>query len=574
MKKNGIRYRGFMIFYVIASIITSAAYVLMTRLRGDMGETALEGDTATLVRFLLILTGVAAVRAIFAVSSTLLSERFAGNAGHKIRRTFVDYFLRVPFSKFEKAGSGECLSLFTNDIPQAKQLIGGDWGGGMMLIADVIFFIAALVFMFITNPLLTLIVLGLVPILMFVQIFASKPIQRRAIVTSEERANFNAVVNDSLQNISTIATYGLEDVLEDRYLTQYDRFVTANINEIKALLPLVSVGILSTVIPLAAIFVIAGISVINGSMTLAEFIAYSGMLVLVGDFLGTLSENLGTFQVSVAGAKRLITQTADDLEDLNSGEVLSDVTCANISFKNVSFSYSEELPLALDNVSFEIKPGSRVAFVGGSGSGKSTILKLLLGLYEPNSGTINLAGKDTANISKAGIRDAFAYVPQDSFLFPESIRENITLESGVQDMSRLTKACADAGILDFINSIPGGFDSVLSESSENISGGQRQRIAMARAFYKNSPIILFDEATSALDPATEASILESFDNVAKGKTVIMVAHRTKAIAACDTIVVMDSGNISGIGSHDQLLMSNAVYRNLYESRKQEEGAVA
>jgi len=212
-----------------------------------------------------------------------------------------------------------------------------------------------------------------------------------------------------------------------------------------------------------------------------------------------------------------------------------------ISFTNVSFSYNEDSPLALDNVSFRVSPGSRVAFTGGSGSGKSTILKLLLGLYEQAEGQITIGDKDISMLSRESLRNAIAYVPQDSFLLPGTIGENITLENTISDPARLKKACMEAGILDFINSLPNKWDSVLTESSENISGGQRQRIAMARAFYKDAPIILFDEATSALDPTTEAAILRSLSEAAKDKTVIMVAHREASITACDAKIHMEGG---------------------------------
>ncbi|MCL2406073.1 MAG: ABC transporter ATP-binding protein/permease [Defluviitaleaceae bacterium] len=559
-----------MLFYILASIIVSASVVLMTRMRGDMGEAAYYGDTSSLVRLLLILTGIAAVRAVFAALSAFFSWRFSGNAGFKLRHSFINYFLRIPFSKFEKAGSGESLSIYTNDVPRAEDFIGA-WGL-MSLISEIIMMAAAvgaLIFMFNTGIIFALILLGVFAMIVLVQIVCSRPIQKKNIVVSEETANFNAVVNDSLQNISVIAAYGLEDTLEERYLTQYDKYMAAVKSQIMALLPLVSVGILTTIIPFAVIAIVAAMSVLDGSMTIADFIAYTAMLVVVGDYLAGLSETLGSVQSDAAGVKRLLTSTAELPEDLDSGEMVAK-DALTISFDNVSFSYGEDLPLVLEDVNFEITPGSRVAFVGGSGSGKSTILKLILGLYEPTNGIISLGGRCTTGLSRSSIRGALAYLPQDSFLFPESIRDNITLGTGSYDTIKLEKACADAGILDFINNLPEGFNSVLSESAENISGGQRQRIAMARAFYKDSPVILFDEATSALDPATEAAILDSFNDVVKDKTVIMVAHRTKVIAACDTIIVMDNGKVSGIGRHDELLTTNDVYRSLYESRQQEE----
>ena len=250
---------------------------------------------------------------------------------------------------------------------------------------------------------------------------------------------------------------------------------------------------------------------------------------------------------------------ADDVGEGIAGEESSDESTAVPSF-------------ALDGVSFEIKRGSRVAFVGGSGSGKSTVLKLLLGLYAPQEGTLSVMGANTADISLESLRDVFAYVPQDSFLFPEPISGNITGQSEVSDKAKLEKACRDAGILEFIESLPEGFDSTLSESAENVSGGQKQRIALARAFYRDAPIILFDEATSALDPATETAVLQSFNALADDKTIIMVAHRLKAIDFCDSIIVLDAGKIASIGTHDELITSCAIYKKLYESQQKEVAA--
>jgi len=561
MRRNHIRYGGFLIFHIIASIVAAAALVLMTHLRGEMGETALQGDITTLVRFLIALTAIAAVRAFFSALHTLTLERFSGKAGHKLRRGFIGYLLRVPYAKFEKAGSGESLSIYTNDIWRAESLVGGGWSGGLSFVTSIIQFASVLIFMFWVSPLLTLIILGLVPFLAVFQMLASKPIQKKQIAQSEASAEFNAVVNDSLQNISTIAAYGLEDVLEERYLVQYDKFMDAFIAFIKALAVSVSAGMMVSVTPMAVIFSVAAFAVIGGNMTIAEFIAYSAMLVVVGGEIGNLSERLGQLQEFMGSTKRLLGATAEEIEVASTASGTKKSSA--ISFKNVSFGYNADTELlAVEDISFEIPLGSRVAFVGGSGSGKSTLLKLLLGLYDPTEGKIFIGGK--TDFAKAELRSHFAYVPQDSFLFPESIGENITLEGTITDLPRLEKACADAGILDFIQGLPNGFDSVLSEASENISGGQRQRIAMARAFYRDAPIILFDEATSALDPITEASILQSFDNVTAGKTVIMVAHRVSAIAACDTIVVLNEGKLSGMGTHQELLATNPVYQQLYE----------
>lgn len=537
-----------------------------TYLRGDLGETALAGDTNVLMWFLILLSAAIGVKAIAAALYTLFLGRFSENSGYVLRKNFMKYLLHIPFSKLEKTSSGENLSVLSNDIPRAAQLLGSST---IEVVNGFIYFLAAVVFMFIISPILTIITLALIPFLVMLQVVCSKPIQKNSITMSEKEAGFNAIVNDSLQNVSTIAAYGLEQIMEGRYLQIYDDFLKNSIKFIKSLIILVFIGFLASLIPIIVISIIASFWVINGTMSIAEFIAFVAISNLIMEWLAMLSQNLGQFQIAISGAKRLNNNMAETIEELKA-ETNQNIADVSISFKNISFAYSEEAGLALNNVSFDIQPGSKVAFVGESGSGKSTVLKLLLGLYEPTNGEIVINDKSSIDISKSSIRNFFAYVPQDSFLFPESIGKNITLSKDITNKVKLEKACADAGILDFISLLPDSFEGVLSEASENISGGQRQRLALARAFYKDAPIILFDEATSALDPETESGIMHNLKTYAKNKTIIMVAHRIKAINFCDSIVVMDGGKVSDIGSHDELLAKNNIYRKLYKSQNKEE----
>ena len=565
LAKQQQRYKGFLVIFLFLALIVSVARVLMTRLTGDMGQAAIDMDMSVLLRFFGLITGIMIIRAGASAISALLLGRFAGRAGYRFRDNFAKYFLQKPFAAYDGAKSGESLSVFSNDLPASVELVGN---GGIRMIADVITLLVTFAFLLYLNWWLTLIYIASFPVLIAMQVLIAVPIQKKSARRLEARANATAVATDSFHNTSMVVAYSLENTMKDRFHLALEDWITASKDMARSYLLLIIAGSVASVSPLLVVIAISAQQVIAGNMNIAEFIAFLSLAGEAGEWLSMLSQRQNQVQTAAAGAKRLGEHMTAEPENIHAGINLVPSGNIAISATNLKFAYQteEESPLTLDDVSFEIRQGSRVAFVGGSGSGKSTVLKLLLGLYAPVEGQISVMGANAAELSLESLRDTYAYVPQDSFLFPESILGNITGESTITDKPRLEKACRDAGILEFIESLPGGFDATLNESAENVSGGQKQRIALARAFYRDAPIILFDEATSALDPATESAVLQSFNTLAKDKTVVMVAHRVKAIDFCDTIVVMDSGKIAAIGIHDQLIKNSPVYANLYEAK--------
>ncbi|MCL1996487.1 MAG: ABC transporter ATP-binding protein/permease [Defluviitaleaceae bacterium] len=559
LKKAQLRYRGFMLFYIVAAIIGIFGLIVSNRFLGDVSQAAVDGQTDLIVWLLGIVTAIFFVRILASAAADFFMARFSANAGYKLRHSFINYFLKVPFAEVEKSASGENLSIFSNDIPQTRTFVSS---GILGLVTNIISFIGALSFMLLISPLFTLFLFIGAVVVMLLLALISAPIQKLSVKSSEEKAKYNAIFNDSLQNLSTITAYSLEGVLEERYLTAYNKYFAIILRIAKVLAVMIALSSFLLFVPVIVVFSVFAISVIDGNITLAEFVAFVTTMTIILATVSTLGQSLGELRRWAGSAQRFNDATAKPLEEMDTADY-SSVSDVCVKFENVSFAYGESGEPALTDISFNIPAGSKIAIVGSSGSGKSTLLKILLGLYEPTEGSISING-DTKT-KKAQMREFFSYVPQNTFLFPESIGQNITLEAEITDMPRLEKACSNAHILDFINSLPDKFSSTLKEGADNISGGQRQRIAIARALYKNAPIILLDEATSALDLETESTVLDTFKQ--SKKTVIMVAHRHSAIAVCDTIIVMDKGKVCAIGSHGELIKNSEIYRKFYEERQ-------
>jgi ABC-type multidrug transport system fused ATPase/permease subunit len=236
-----------------------------------------------------------------------------------------------------------------------------------------------------------------------------------------------------------------------------------------------------------------------------------------------------------------------------------------IQFQDICFSY-DGLNLILNNLTFELKKGERIAFVGGSGSGKTTLMNLILGLFEPQKGNDFLYGTQVTALDMKLVRGCFSIVSQETFLFPDTIEQNLLYGNRSATRTEIEKAVGDAGLAPFIESLPEGYDTILEENGVNLSGGQRQRFAIARALLRNSEVIIFDEPTSALDPKSEKEITELIERALSSKTIISVAHKLNTILDYDRIYLMDHGEMKEHGSHQELLGKKGLYYQLFHSQ--------
>ena len=559
LKQQKKSYKLFYGFFLLLALVGAAANVIQAVIIGDLSGYASVGEIDAILALIGFIAIIGVIRAITSMLTALVQGRFNASTGYTFRTNFAKSFLSRPFAKISQLKSGEAMSVYSNDLPGTVRLFANGWVG---LLGEIVGLIILIVYMVMLYPFLTFIFFISFPVLMALQIFVSGPIQKYEKKRLEAIEKNNAIALDSLQNTSVITAYSLENHMEKRYMDSFKHYITASRNRVLAFLILIIASIVASMTPTFIIMIFLSRAVIFNNMPFADAIAFFILAEGASNFLTMLGQMVNRIQGGTAAAKRFNATLDCEDENINIGSDIKSYDGVAFSFNNISFTYEQAEKPAVSNINFQIQKGTKTAIVGASGSGKSTMLKLLLGVFEPSEGNINVFGQDIKSISKSALRKSYAYVPQDSFLFPESIGENIICTSE-QNAERLRKACTDAGILEFINSLPERFNSILAESADNVSGGQKQRIAMARAFYTHAPVILFDEATSALDPVTENEVLKSFENLSKDTTIVMVAHRARAISFCDNIIVMDNGQVSAIGTHDELMENSQVYKTLY-----------
>jgi ABC-type multidrug transport system fused ATPase/permease subunit len=306
-----------------------------------------------------------------------------------------------------------------------------------------------------------------------------------------------------------------------------------------------------------------GKDVINGVWTLGDFTAFILAVQQMYQPIKNFSQLNSTIQQSVSASERVFEILDEEVKVLDLPDAKTLDTFSNdITYKNVSFEYEENKPI-LKNINLNIKKGQTVAFVGASGSGKSTIANLILRFYDVNSGEILIDGMDIRNLTLESLRDKIGVVSQDVFLFNDSIRYNIAygkLDATDEEIEIAAKA---ANAHKFISKMPDGYNTLIGERGMKLSGGEKQRIAIARAMLKNPPILVLDEATSALDSESEKLVQEAIETLMKNRTVILIAHRLSTVINADQIIVIDKGTIAEVGKHQELLDRNGIYTKLY-----------
>lgn len=488
---------------------------------------------------------------------------------YDLKNEIYSHYQKMNLSFFRANFTGDLMNRLSEDVSKVRQYLGP----AIMYFVNLIFtFLTVIVMMISVNPTLTLYVLLPLPFLSASIYYVSKIINRKSDLIQAKLSDLTTFVQESMAGVRVLKAFSAQAVFAGMFAKQNTQYkdLSMSLTTVNAFFsPLVmSLVGLSTILTIY----LGSLAVINGDFTygnIAEFVIYVNLLTWPVSSLGWVTAIVQSADASQARINKFLEVDPE----IKTAKGKNCTFSESISFSNVSFQYNENKKV-LHDINFTIRKGQTIGLVGQTGSGKTTLLNLLARFYDPSSGKIFIDNQDLRELNLKEYRDVVSYVPQDVFLFSESIYDNILF--GSSKLTKLTKDDVEnvakiAAVHDSIMEFPKGYDTLLGERGLTLSGGQKQRIALARALIRNPEIILLDDCLSAVDHSTEKIILANLRNELKNRTAFIVSHRLSVVADTDLILVINQGKIEASGTHEELLKTNLYYKKLYEKQMEETG---
>jgi ATP-binding cassette, subfamily B, bacterial len=556
-------YRGLFIVGLVALVLSSGTLLAFPLLAGKLLDIA-TGKKITyfssINEIALALVVILFVQSIFSFvrvyTFAIVSERALAD----LRKTLYQKIIWLPLSFFDNRRVGELMSRITADVAILMDLFS-------LTVAEflrqILTLIIGTVIIFFFAPKLTGFMLLTFPILVVLALVFGKYIRKLSKKTQDQLAQANVVVEESLQSVSVVKAFTNEIFETNRYANILMSVVNVAIRTARFRGLFISFIIFAIFGGIVAVGWYGAFLVQSNEMTVGELFSFVLYTPFIGFSIGGLGDIYSQLQRSIGASERLleILKEKDEAEVGNFPPVKLE---GKIEFDGVSFAYPTRKDFqVLKDLHFQVEPGEKVALVGQSGSGKSTIINLLLRFYAVEDGAIKVDGKSIQEFNLTAYRRNLGIVPQEVILFGGTIRENISYGKPAATFEEIKEASRQANALDFIESFPDGFDTLVGERGVKLSGGQRQRIAIARAILKNPSILILDEATSSLDAQSEVLVQQALEKLMEGRTTIVIAHRLSTIKKVNRIFVIQEGRLAEMGSHLELsALSNGIYRNL------------
>ena len=569
LNKYFLKYKYRLLFGVVITISAIVFKLFTPRLIGsaiDVISNKLNGAiTEELFRKELMLTILYLIgAALIAGALTFLMRQTIINVSRYIefdlKNEIYQQYQRLSLNFYKSNRTGDLMNRITEDVTKVRMYAGP---AIMYSLNMITLFVVAFFYMYNQSPKLTFYTIIPLPVLSFIIYFLSKEIHKRSTIVQEYLSKLSTFTQESFSGISVIKAYGIEPITNDNFevLSTENRQKQIDLTKVQALffpLMILLIGISNILV-----IYIGGLQYINGEIesigVIAEFIIYVNMLTWPVATLGWVTSIVQQAEASQKRINEFLKEEPEIKNNVNSPTEIK----GTIEFKNVHFTYDDTNIEALKGLSFIVNSGETLAIIGKTGSGKSTILDLIGRLYDVNDGSIEIDGVPIEDVNLTSLRNSIGFVPQDAFLFSDSIKNNIKFGYVNATDEDVIKAAKNAVVHKNIKAFTKSYDTVLGERGITLSGGQKQRVSIARAIIKDPKILLLDDCLSAVDTETEEQILSNLNRVSKGKTTIIVSHRISSAKNANHIIVLDEGEIIQQGSHDELINIDGYYKELY-----------
>lgn len=526
-----------------------------------------QGEESLLRRAVMICVGITALLALGSYMRTVLINRVAERVISDIRKAMFRHMIGLSTSWFESRRRGDLISTFATDTTMIQSILASSMS---MAARNVLLLFGGLIMVILTSPKLTLVILGVVPVVVVPLVVIGRMLRRQSRVAQDRIADLSVEIEESLSSIDDILAFGRGDMMVRRFEQAAENSFNASRKRI--LLRGIMSGTVIFLVFAAITFILwlGGLDLLRGDISAGDLSAFVFYAALVATSVGALSDIGGEWQRLGGAAERIaeLLKQNDYLAEPQTPIAFPEQLSAEqaehfIAFDQVTFSYpTRPHQSSLDHLSFTVKQGETVAIVGESGAGKSTIFKMLLRLYDPIAGNISIGGVDLKDMTTDDVRGHMAVVPQNASLFSSSVYDNIAFGKPDASPADIEQAAEEAHADTFIADLPQGYNTLIGEKGVQLSGGQRQRLAIARALLRDAPILLLDEATSALDSSSEQKVQSALMHLMQNRTTIVIAHRLSTVINADRILVMDYGQLVASGDHDTLLATSPIYHKL------------
>ena len=548
----------------ICITVSTVGGLVIPRLLGNGIDTALtSGSKTTIVVLALVILGTTLLRSAGRFGDTYITQLVSQQASYDVRNALYDHLHKLGFAYYDKAQTGQIMSRCTADIEAARMFLSA----GLLNLIQIFIIVFGVGYLLLSlNWQLALMTLAFMPVIFWQTLFVAGKLQPIWLKVQQWIGVLGVTLQESLFGVKVVKAFVLHERENGKFTSEarslYDDQIAA------ARIQAVFTPIMTVLVTAPSLLVLwfGGRQVIDGNLTIGgitQFILYLGMMA---GFVSRLGQLANMISRTISAGRRIfeILDTEPLVKD-KPGAVAMGKARGEVEFNDVSFSYSSTAPV-LNDIDISVKPGQMVALIGGSGSGKTTVINLISRFYDVTGGSITIDGTDIRDVTIASLRKNVVVTQQDIFLFSSTIRDNIAYGAPGATGEQIEAAAKAAQIHDFIMSLENGYDTWVGERGVTLSGGEKQRVAIARSLLVDPSILVLDDSTSSVDPETEYLILRALDILIEGRTTFVITHRLPIIRNADLILVLENGRIVERGTHSELMEMNGLYRRTYEGQ--------